>query len=322
LAIPIGALASAAGITSKTLALGLTAGTAALYAAEVLRNLSTPAPQNLYTAPQNFIFPGDLPQTSNNRSGMIFQFYQYNRPSVLTTPVLNPIGTITLPLPSQLQDHQQLNYEETNFAASPALGGALDAASGDGGTAGKAAAIAEALAVGVGANVTAGLADGLTAQLNAKAKALQLGGLAQNPFLTVLFNSPSFKRHSFSWSFIPENAKDAATLNFILNKFRYHSLPDISDGTSGLLLTYPDMVKPFIVPSGFMYDFKYCVIENMIIDYAPGATPNFQGSTMAPSAIKFTVNFLEIEYWIKSNIVAPSYMSGIYSTASAGNPSQ
>ena len=71
-----------------------------------------------------------------------------------------------------------------------------------------------------------------------------------------------------------------------------------------------------------MYDFKYCVIENMIIDYAPGATPNFQGTTMAPSAIKFTVNFLEIEYWIKSNIVDPAYGSGISLTTSTGNPNQ
>ena len=69
---------------------------------------------------------------------------------------------------------------------------------------------------------------------------LQLGGLAQNPFLTVLFKSPTFKRHSFSWKLSPNSADESNTLRDIIQTFRSNMLPALSPNVGGTLLTYPN----------------------------------------------------------------------------------
>jgi hypothetical protein len=113
-------------------------------------------------------------------------------------------------------------------------------------------------------------------------------------------------------------------LNYILNKFRYHSMPDVNSTTGGLLLTYPDMCIPKIIPSGYMYDFKQCVIESMVINYAPGDTPALTPKN-APNAVKFTVKLLEIEYWIRSDLqnasveFGTSTISTLYGQAKYGS---
>lgn len=293
-----------ASLAAKILGGALTIGSLAYLATELTLAKTTPFIPNSYNDPITTTFPSDLPQTQNNDAGIVFQFYNYSRPSVLNPPNLISVGNVVLPLPGNLVDQQQLEWSQENFSTNPALGGALDAVAGKATFADKAIEGAQAIAAGLGTTVATVASIG---NLN---KILQMGGLVQNPFLTILFNAPAFKRHTFTWTFIPENPKDAAILRFITNKFRYHELPDISGGGTGLLLTYPDMVKPFIIPSGFMYDFKYCVIESSRINYAPGATPGFQAKTLAPSAIEFTVSLLEIEYWLKRDIVSPIYMNG------------
>jgi hypothetical protein len=246
-------------------------------------------------------YPHDLQNNKGTTFGMIFNFYSYDRPSIYNPPNLNPIGSIVLPLPSELTDKSSLDYSTDNSES--IIGAATNLA------AGKKTVNAENTAKAVGIGLAAAAQGGISAIVNKLAgsdvsgKVLQLAGVAQNPFLTVLFKAPTFKRHTFNWQFIPENSQDTETLKFILNKLRYHSLPDM---TGGIYLTYPDMVKPVIFPRGYMYDFKHCVIESIQINYAPGDTPSFHAGINAPNAINLTISFLEIEYWLKGDIVGMS----------------
>jgi hypothetical protein len=174
-------------------------------------------------------------------------------------------------------------------------------------------------AAGAGLGGLNNITTKVTGDANAGAKLLQLGGLAQNPFLTVLYNSPTFKRHTFEWTFIPENPQDAEVLKFIMNKFRYHRMPDLASGSGGLLLTYPDLVLPTIIPTGHLYDFKQCVIESMSISYALGDTPAFAATApgqYAANAIKFTVKLLEVALWTKGDLLDTSPYSGTMPYAS------
>ncbi len=267
-----------------------------------------------YIGNSTTIFPYDLINTSSGRDFyMLFNFYQYQRPSVYTTATSASVGSIILPLPSNLIDSQSLDYQE--YRLTPGTGAALDAASrlaSEGAqqgyiTASQGGAAAYQAAQGGAVSGLSNMGNAIGAILGTKlgtTDVLQLGGLAVNPFTTVLFQAPSFKHHTFTWKFIPKNQKDADTLKFIINKFRYHSLPDLSMATGGTLLRYPDMVLPAISPTGYVYSFKHCMIEEVISNFAPGATPSFTREAYSPSAIQFTLRLIEIEFWLKQDLLS------------------
>jgi hypothetical protein len=280
----------------------------------VIGNAFNPSLTNPYTANSLSLFPNDLPLIDGQLFCILFQFYKYNRPSILVSPTLIPYGGIALPLPADMIDQSALSYSEEQGAT--AVNAALENFSGASGTNGNVASVIQEFsqaAVGVGSVASAAAAQAgvnaisniaaLSGDPKAAGKLLQFAGVAQNPFLSVMFNAPTFKRHVFAWTFIPETSQDTEALNFILNKFRYHSMPDVNTSTGGILLNYPDMCIPVITPAGYMYDFKQCVIEGMSINYAPGDTPSFNTKN-APSAVKLTIKLLEIEYWVKSDLLS------------------
>lgn len=277
--------------------------------ADEINSLSGVTNNNAYTTLQTTVFPSDLLRSSSqNNFYMLFNFYQYQRPTVQTPVFANPIGKIVLPLPSNLQDSQSIDYArgESNPAIGAALDGMVNAYRQSGSVTSK-------IYNGVSDTLTGASTEGSIAFINTSLntlavknganKGLQVTGLAVNPYMTILFNAPSFKRHIFTWKFIPNNQQEADTLKYIINKFKYHALPDTNSATAGTLLQYPDMVRPIIAPAGYTYSFKYCVIEKIISNYSPGNSPSFVGSVIpSPSAIEFTIELLEIEYFLKKDL--------------------
>jgi hypothetical protein len=253
-----------------------------------------------------FSFPNDLDQYG---AWINIEFTEYKRKSIFSSVFSNPQGGIRLPLPKGMTDKFGVKYGEQN--QDPAVGagieGALaanDSGKGVGGilATGAAAAVAGKAASGVLSGIS-GLAGKVG--LNASpGEILQLGGLAQNPFLTVLFQQPSFKRFSFSWKLSPTTPAESETLNTIIRKFKYHMLPGLQPGAAGTLLTYPDMAQIKFNPvDTYLYQFKNCVVENISINYAPASTPAlFDGGANAPVEVDISIDFLEIEYWLKEDI--------------------
>ncbi len=288
---------------------------------------ATYAPSD-YNKNTTSLFPSDLINTSSGRDFyMLFNFYQYQRPSVFSPATSASVGNIILPLPNSLVDSQSLDYRE--YQLTPGTGAAMDALStavsktSQQGWYDAAKSSATEVLQGVGisglSNVINTLGSMLGSQINST-DILQLGGLAVNPFTTVLFQAPSFKHHTFTWKFIPTNQKDADTLKYIINKFRYHSLPDVNQAASGgTLLRYPDMVVPAISPAGYVYSFKHCMIEEVITNFAPGATPSFTREAYSPSAIQFTIRLLEIEFWLKKDLLTSDINYSIPSDVNMNN---
>jgi hypothetical protein len=198
---------------------------------------------------------------------------------------------------------QQVNYDSAH-SSEAAQGAAIEAGlasqNNNGGFASIAAAAAGGAAAGTVSKATAGLGNALGIDVP---QALQLGGLAQNPFLTVLFQSPAFKRHSFSWKLAPNNAQESNSLREIINAFKSNMLPGMSPNAGGTLLTYPNMAIINLYPDEtFLYKFKPCVVESLNVNYAVGGQPSFFKGTNAPTLVQIDVNFLEIEYWLKEDI--------------------
>lgn len=262
------------------------------------------------------VFPQDL---ENYPHYITFEFSEYQRRSIFDRAFFSGVGSIRLPIPANLVDQQSVTYgEEGN---NPLVGAGIEAGLNYGGAAGRAAAATAAIGGGAIAGaagaatsaalgqiggtlgrITGGAITGVTGQAP---QALQMFGLAVNPFLTVLFKSPTFKRHSFAWRLSPNDPKESTLLNNVLTKFKYHMLPARVANTAGAILKYPDICNVRLMPNDkWLYKFKPCVVESISVNYVPNGNPAFYNETKAPADVQFTVNLLEIEYWLKEDFGA------------------
>lgn len=255
----------------------------------------------------NLIFPRDLIQ--DNRSFYIsFNFQMYEKRSIANSPFLRSQGTVRLPIPSNLKDSLSVTYGQEPL--SPTVGATLE------GLIGESPVGAEGFGIlgtginrGVGA-VTSGAAGAAVDLAQRAASAISpdlpkagsaYTGLAVNPYQTVLFKNPDFKRHNFSWKFMPRDEVESARIRDIIRTFQHHMSPGVSRGP-GIFFSYPSMVVMSLFPSSeYMYRFKPSVIKSVDVNYAAGSAPSFFKRTSAPTAITLSIQFDEIEYWTNND---------------------
>lgn len=241
----------------------------------------------------NLVFPTTLVQQELYFS---FSFYKYLTPSWggRTTGTFQDMGNVKLPMPNRMVDQQDIRFDEEKMPA-----------------------LLAAAREGVGATIQGAVGSALNSLTGGLGRfgdpALQLGGLAVNPFLTIMFKSPTFKKHQFSWKLTPIDEKESQDLNRIVDVFRYHQLPNGVDGAGGnFLLGYPDIVyisvhKAQYPGSGglFSYWFKPAVLESVSVDFSPQGQPSFftknGAGQYAPTAVELKMSLWEIEYWLKDD---------------------
>jgi len=281
----------------------------------------------------NFVYPNDLVNADIGRNAYIsIKFKSYERRSIFAQPFLRARGGITLPLPSSLQDATSVNWNASQpDAKSAAVGAAIEqliAPSGSNPYGGSGAAsknfadsalgaikdyatngqLGGALGAGAGAYGASTISGALN---GAGAQALQLAGLAANPFMTMLFQSPNFKSHSFSWMFSPRNPQESAMLTAIIQSFKFNMLPGLSGGGSaGTFFTYPNIADIQLYPTNaYLYKFKPCAVKSVTADFSPNG-PSFFKDTFAPTHISLSVEFQEIEMWTKESLSGDAMAGG------------
>lgn len=253
---------------------------------------------------QDVIFPEDL-----KYAYIHMRFSKYKRRSIREQPFFEPQNSIRLPLPAELNDSFSVSYDKKDLG--PMVGAAADAIAGQsfnsvGDFFTALAQSAFSIPAGAGAAAIQTAADGNAPGLTQGGRDIvattvqglqSLTGLTPNPFQTVLFKSPDFKTHKFSWTLIPKSDKESNAIEFILRLFKYHMLPGISGAT--VFFSFPQILEIKLFPQDkYLYKFKPCVVESISVDYAPNG-PSFYRSTGAPAAVKFTIGLQEIEIWTK-----------------------
>lgn len=237
----------------------------------------------------SLMFPEDI---GNLGFYMTFLFSKYTRSSVFgnANPLSASSGGIALPMPNLINDQPLVLWESTSMTdqmkdlatkSLQAIPGADKVINNFGSSA-------------LGA---AGAATGLASTY------LQATyGMTLNPFLIMLFKSPQYKEFTFSWTLTPRTASESDTLNDIVKQFRMNMLPDVSNSYANVLMDYPYIVKPAFQPKKYMFDFKWCAIKDMSIDYTGLGMPAFT-TTDAPAAIKLTIHLTEIDLWMRSDLL-------------------
>ncbi len=288
--------------------LGLAAGAAAATAIPDAVNLYRNATAAAGQFQNDIIFPNDLIQTDRDFY-ISMKFMRYEKRSINTSPFLRAEGGIRLPLPESLRDNSAVSYGQPSLG--PAVGAALEeltrerpneaTESGFETVIGRLGGAALGGAQGAGAQALQNAAPGVTAGASA------YFGLAVNPYQTVLFEKPQFKRHSFNWRLLPKTEKESDDVRNIIRTLQYHMHPGVSANV-GLFFSFPSRVIISLYPaSDFLYRFKPCVLESVNVNYAAGSSPSFFKRTNAPTAISISISLLEIEYWTNNDFTTQNF---------------
>ena len=153
-------------------------------------------------------------------------------------------------------------------------------------------------------------------------------GFAKNPLLEVLYVKPNLRTFRFDFMFYPRSENEAIEVQKILEVFRFHQAPELSETTSGYF---------FIPPSEFDIKFYYngkentnipristCVLRSIDVDFAPngfaayevpGYTTPSIGRTGMPVAIRLSLEFMETEILTKESYRRKSETTDVNSGA-------
>jgi len=128
-------------------------------------------------------------------------------------------------------------------------------------------------------------------------------GKAVNPRMELAFQSVPFRSFSFDFDFAPKNKDEVIMVNKMLQLFKFHMLPDVSNE------------KYLITPSEFQIAYYYrdkanmyipkisrCVLTDMSVDYSPeGVFHTFKSDDKGamPVISKMTLSFTETEIMTK-----------------------
>lgn len=242
----------------------------------------------------DIIFPDDL-KISQNVPFMSMQFRSYKRRSIYDQPFYESQMKIVLPIPENLVDQTSVDYDKGRQLG-PAAGAVVESLSGSApGDFSEIVSRIGTAAAGIGA---AGISR--LARSDVASAASVLSGITVNPFQVVLFRSPEFKTHQFSWRFVPTNQGESEQIKNLIETFKYHSLPGLS-ALGGVFFSYPEILEVNFRPSDYyLYKFKPCVVESVSANFAPNS-PSFYRSSGAPTAVQFTIRLSEIEIWTKAD---------------------
>jgi hypothetical protein len=230
-----------------------------------------------------------------------------------------PLGTILLPIPSNIQDGNSVNYtdDSMNSIVGAALGATEGLMTGMGAVASKnpfdlkgyGAVAGEQLkgaATATGLNLD-NAQDLATKYLTAQALGIfggnvsigQLlareGGQVFNPNMELLFNGPSLRNFNFTFKIMPRSADEAEEVKQIIRFFKKGM--SAKAGAGGLFLKTPNVFElRYRKGTGehpFLNKFKQCFLENISVNYTgDGVYATYEGGE--PVSMEMTLAFKEL----------------------------
>lgn len=125
-------------------------------------------------------------------------------------------------------------------------------------------------------------------------------GTSLNPFKEMIFKSVDFRSFSFKYRFMPKSKQEAETVKKIIDLFKFHQHPELSDGK--LFFIYP---AEFLISYHFegeenksLFKFAPCVLEKINISYGSDNFSTFADGN--PVEIFLELIFRETEVLTKN----------------------
>lgn len=237
--------------------------------------------------------------------------------SDLTKSVKNPVASIFLPIPRQIQDGRTVEWGEDKMnSLAGAAGGAVAGALGGGN---PIESIVNSIVKGAGnlkdaassGNAQGAIAGGFGAQavnsllgqenIDPFAAVARQTGSVLNQNQELLFRGVSLRSHSFSWTLTPRYDGEAEEVKQIIRILKSSMSAKkqgaVADSGKGIFIQSPDVYQLTYFsgknPHPFLNSFKICALTSITVDYtATGAYATYADGT--PIQISLGLSFQEL----------------------------
>lgn len=147
---------------------------------------------------------------------------------------------------------------------------------------------------------------------DARAAISKTAGVSLNPFREVIFESVDPRTFTFKYKFLPKSKTETNMVRDIINLFKYHMYPDISENK--LFFIYPSEFEIKYLFRGteneYLHTFARCALESMDVSYGGEQFSSFRDG--APTEVNMSLTFRELEVLTKqSSQIKPKYRNVI-----------
>ena len=217
--------------------------------------------------------------------------------------------SVAMYLPPNVEDSTTATYNDSKTGVAGFLVASGVAAAGK--DASKIAASIVAGAQGILGDMAAKSA-GVVAELAGAEGGEQLAkkafGVADNPYMEVLFDSMGLRTFTYNFNMAPKNEIEANEVQRIIQLFRFHMAPELRPGINrylGLPSQF-DIHYMFLSKDGqasensFYNKISTCVLQDCKVNYTPNGVKSFEDG--GPTATTMSLTFKEIELMTKDKI--------------------
>jgi uncharacterized protein YcfJ len=97
-------------------------------------------------------------------------------------------------------------------------------------------------------------------------------GLARNPYMAMMYDSPQFRQHTLNWKFIARSADEVETLRQIIYKLKYFAAPSMN-GKNTHFFDYPNLFDVDFHYEKFLYNMGPSVCNSIDVQYHAEGQP-------------------------------------------------
>ena len=137
-------------------------------------------------------------------------------------------------------------------------------------------------------------------------------GVADNPYMEVLFDAMALRSFTYNFKFAPKNEEETAEVQKIIQVFRFHMAPELRGGQSRFLgLPSQFDIHYMYQPMGdgqssnatvnqYYNKIATCVLTNCTVNYTPEGVKSFADG--APTQMTMSLTFKETEMITKEKV--------------------
>ena len=133
-------------------------------------------------------------------------------------------------------------------------------------------------------------------------------GVADNPYMEVLFDAMGLRTFTYNFVFAPRNEKEALEVQKIIQLFRFHMAPELRGGQSRFLglpsqfdIHYMYLSKEGSAMENIFYNkISTCVLQQCNVNYTPNGVKSFKDG--GPTQMTMSLQFKETELLTKDKI--------------------
>ena len=133
-------------------------------------------------------------------------------------------------------------------------------------------------------------------------------GVADNPYMEVLFDAMGLRTFTYNFVFAPRNEKESLEVQKIIQLFRFHMAPELRGGQSRFLglpsqfdIHYMYLSKEGSAMENLFYNkISTCVLQQCNVNYTPNGVKSFKDG--GPTQMTMSLQFKEVELLTKDKI--------------------